>query len=67
MAITCNFDREDCEDRKEDKVIVRIPAGQTVGSDAPASSKPVKHGAYLWVLGNRRRPAKSWRDNSSLN
>ena len=66
MAITCNFDREDCESRKEAKVIVRIPAGQSIGEDAPVS-KPVKHGAYLWVLGNRRRPAKSWRDNSSIN
>ena len=66
MAITCNFDKEDCEDRKEDKVIVRIPAGQNIGSDTP-EARPVKHGAYLWVLGNRRRPAKSGRDNSSIN
>jgi hypothetical protein len=66
MAITCNFDKEDCEDRKEDKVLVRIPAGQSIGQDAPAC-KQVKHGAYLWVLGSRRRPSKSWRDNSSIN
>ena len=66
MAITCNFDKDDFENRREDKVIVHIPAGQSVGGDMP-SSKPVKHGAYLWVLGNRRRTRKSWRDPVSMN
>ena len=77
MAITCNFDREDFENRREDredKLIVRIAPGQLVGveaadtvpEDTPAQ-RPVKHGAYLWVLGNRRRSGKSWRDPVSVN
>ena len=66
MAITCNFDKEDWENRKGDKMIVRIPPGQHVGEDTPAL-KPVKHGAYLWVLTPRHRPGKSWRDPSSTN
>ena len=64
MAITCNFDREDYEGRKDDKLIVRIAPGQIVGENR---SRPVKHGAYLWVLGNRRRSGKSWRDPVSVN
>lgn len=66
MPITCNFDRDDSVDRKEGKLIVRVAPGRTVGEDAPASG-PVKHGAYLWVLGGRRRSGKSWRDNISIN
>ena len=66
MAITCNFDREDFGNRKEDKLIMRIAPGQIVGEDTPAA-RPVKHGAYLWVLGNRRRTGKSWRDPVSVN
>jgi len=66
MAITCNFDKEDRGSRKAGKLIVRVPSGQGIVSDAPACG-PVKHGAYLWVLGDRRRPAKSWRDLSHIN
>ena len=66
MAITCNFDRDDFESRKEDRLIVRIAPGEKVGKDNPAS-KPMKHSAYLWVLGNRRRSGKSWRDPVSTN
>jgi len=66
MAITCNFDRDGFENRKEDRLIVRVAPGQIVGGDAPAS-RPVKHGAYLWILGNRRRSGKSWRDPVSVN
>ncbi len=75
MAITYNFDREDFENRKEDKLIVRIAPGQIVGversdtiqrsEDTPAP-RPVKHGAYMWVFGKRRRSGKSWRDPVSV-
>ncbi len=66
MAITCNFDKDDCGNRKDDKVIVRIPPGQNIGNDSPAPST-AKNGAYLWVMGPRPRSGKSWRDPSSVN
>jgi len=66
MATTCNFDKDNHESRKGDKLIVRIPAAQTIGADAPAA-KPVRHGAYLWDLSPRPRSGKSWRDLSSIN
>ena len=66
MAMTCNFDKEDCEGRKDDKVIVRIPSGQNIGTDTP-SLRPAKNGAYLWVMSPRPRSGKSWRDPSSIN
>ena len=65
MAITCNFDKDNSENRKEDKLIVRIPAGQRIGADTP-DLKPAKPGAYLWNLTPRPRSAKSWRDRSSI-
>lgn len=66
MAMTCNFDKESEQGRRDDKVIVRIPPAQNIGSDTPGI-KPAKNGAYLWVLNPRRRSAKSWRDGSSIN
>lgn len=66
MAITCNFERDDSETKKSDKIIVRIAPGQVIGSDTPAL-KPVKNGAYLWVMDHRRRSAKSWREASLIN
>jgi hypothetical protein len=66
MAITCNFEREDSGTKKSGKVIVRIAPGQVIGTDTP-SLKPVKSGAYLWVMDHRRRSAKSWRDLSPVN
>lgn len=63
MAITCNFDKDNHEDRKNDKVIVRVPSARTIGADTPVL-KPVKHGAYLWDLSPRPRSSKSWRDIS---
>ncbi|OGR78889.1 MAG: hypothetical protein A2X32_00315 [Elusimicrobia bacterium GWC2_64_44] len=66
MAITCNFERDDSETKKSDKVIVRIAPGQVIGSDTPAL-KPVKNGAYLWVMDHRRRSARSWRAVAQVN
>jgi len=66
MAMTCNFDRDSSEGRKNDKLIVHIAPGQDIGTDTP-SLKPLKHDAYLWVLNPRRRSGKSWRDLSSEN
>ncbi|HCC49369.1 MAG TPA: hypothetical protein DEQ38_14835 [Elusimicrobia bacterium] len=66
MAITCNFDRDNHEVKKEEKLIVRIAPGQNIGSDTPGL-KPVKNGAYLWVMNPRRRSGKSWRDLTSIN
>ncbi len=66
MAMTCNFDKESEGGRRDDKVIVRIPAAQNIGTDTPGL-KPSKHGAYLWVLNPRRRSGKSWRDGSLIN
>ncbi|MDD2804940.1 MAG: hypothetical protein PHV33_05255 [Elusimicrobiales bacterium] len=66
MAITCNFERDDSGTKKGDKVIVRIAPGQVIGSDTP-SLKPVKNGAYLWVMDHRRRSSKSWRELSAVN
>lgn len=66
MTETCNFDKDDNEHRKADKVIVRIPAGKTAAMDIP-DTKNVKHGAYLWNLSPRPRSARSWRDTSSIN
>lgn len=66
MAITCNFEKDDQETKKADKVLVRIAPGQQIGSDTP-SLKPAKAGAYLWVMDQRRRTAKSWREISSIN
>jgi len=63
MSITCNFDKDNHEDRKNDKVIVRVPSVRTIGADTPVL-KPVKHGAYLWDLSPRPRSSKSWRDIS---
>ncbi|MDO8803817.1 MAG: hypothetical protein Q7R35_05265 [Elusimicrobiota bacterium] len=63
MAITCNFDRDNHESGKDDKLIVRVPAVQDAGADTPVL-KPVKHGAYLWDLSPRPRSGKSWRDIS---
>ena len=62
MTITCSLDKNDYENRKGDKLIVRIPPGQKDGDPAP---KPVKPAAYLWVP--RHRPDKSWRDEHSIN
>lgn len=66
MAITCNFEREDNETQKDDKMIVRIAPGQVIGNDTPALKPSVK-GAYLWVMNHRRRTAKSWRELASVN
>lgn len=65
MTETCNFDKDDNEHRKGDKLIVRIPAGRNIDADTP--SRQVKHGAYLWDLSPRPRSGKSWRDLSSIN
>ena len=66
MAITCNFEKDDQETRKAEKMIVRIAPGQTIGSDTP-ELKISKSGAYLWVMTPRRRSARSWRESGSLN
>lgn len=66
MAITSNFDKDNHDGRKGDKLIVRIPPGQEIGSDTPGL-KPVKNGAYLWVMDHRRRSGRSWRELSSVN
>jgi len=62
--MTCNFGK-DGEDgsRKGEKLIVRIPPGHAVATDTPGL-KPCKNGAYLWVMGPRRRPGKGWREES---
>jgi len=65
MSITCNFGKDDRELKKGDKLIVRIPPGQSIGADTP-SLKP-SGGAYLWVMGPRRRSGKGWRDEISVN
>jgi len=66
MAMTCNFDKDDRDGRKEDRLIVRISPGQSIGTDSP-SVKPAKNGAYMWFMGPRPRSGKSWRDPSSVN
>jgi hypothetical protein len=66
MSITCNFEKDENEVRRTDKMIVRIAPGQQIGSDTPAL-KPCKNGAYLWVMEPRRRSGKGWRDDSALN
>jgi len=64
--MTCNFEKDDREElKKGEKLIVRIPPGHSVGTDTPGL-KP-KGGAYMWVMGPRRRSAKSWRGEGSLN
>lgn len=64
MAITCNFEKDDREElRKGERLIVRIPPGHAVGTDTPGL-KPCKNGAYLWVMGPRRRSGKGWREES---
>ncbi len=65
MTETCNFDKDDNENRKGDKLIVRVAAGKNI-EDTP-NSTAVKHGAYLWNLSPRPRSGKSWRDTSTLN
>lgn len=66
MTETCNFDKDDNEHRKADKLLVRIPAARNIATDTPKAA-PVRHGAYLWDLSPRPRSGKSWRDNSSIN
>lgn len=66
MAITCNFDKDDNGQPRGGKVLVRIEAGQDIGSDTP-DIKPSRNGAYLWVMDSRRRSGKSWRDLTSVN
>lgn len=66
MAMTCNFDKDNCENHKNGKLIVHISPGQDIGTDTPAL-KPLKNDAYLWVLNPRRRSGKSWRDISPEN
>jgi len=66
MAMTCNFEKDDQDTRKADKMIVRIAPGQVTGSDTPALN-PAKKGAYLWVIDHRRRSSKSWRELSPVN
>ena len=66
MAITCNFDKDDYEEKKSDKVIVRIDSSQAIGEDSPCL-KPVKSNAYLWVMNPRRRSSKTWRAPASIN
>ncbi|HAH32142.1 MAG TPA: hypothetical protein DCL44_07505 [Elusimicrobia bacterium] len=66
MAITCNFDKDNRENRKSDKMIVRIPPIRNIGKDTPVL-KPVTNGAYLWLTTYRDRSGKSWRDPSSIN
>ena len=63
MTMTCNFEKDDRESRKSDKLILRLPPVRDIGTDTPAI-KPASHGAYLWLTGRGRRPAKSWRDGS---
>jgi hypothetical protein len=66
MSITCNFEKDDRDTRKNDKLIVRIPPGHNIGTDTP-ELKPVSNNAYLWVMGPRRRSGKSWREDNSMN
>lgn len=66
MTMTCNFDKDDHEDKKSDKIIVRIDPGQDIGEDSPCL-KPVKSSAYLWVMNHRRRSGKTWRAPASIN
>ena len=66
MTETCNFDKDDNEHRRGDKLIVRIPAGKIAAIDVP-DTKQVRHGAYLWNLSPRPRSGRSWRDISSIN
>ena len=66
MTETCNFDKDDNENRRGDKLIVRVQAGKILAEDVP-STKQVKHGAYLWNLSPRPRSGKSWRDLSTIN
>lgn len=66
MTETCNFDKDDNEHRKGDKLIVRIPSSKGVAADTPGQNQ-VRHGAYLWNLAPRPRSSKSWRDVTTLN
>lgn len=66
MAITCNFEKDENDVKKADKMIVRIAPGQEIGTDTPGL-KPARNGAYLWVMNPRRRSGKSWREINSLN
>lgn len=63
MTMTCNFEKDDHDVPKQDKLILRLPPVRDIGTDTPAI-RPAKHGAYLWLAGRGRRTAKSWREGS---
>lgn len=65
MTMTCNFEKDDRDVRKSEKMLLRLPPVREIGTDTPAI-KPARHGAYLW-LARSRRPAKGWRESGSLN
>ena len=66
MAMTCNFDKDGQDEKKSDRIIVRIDPGQNIGEDSPRL-KPAKGSAYLWVMNHRRRCGKNWRATGALN
>lgn len=66
MAMTCNFDKDGQDDKKSDRIIVRVDPGREIGEDSP-SVKPARGGAYLWVMNHRRRSGKTWRARGALN
>lgn len=66
MAITCNFESEEHGVKQADKLIVKIPAGHVVGSDAPGV-KACKNTAYMWVIAPRTPARKSWRRSVAIN
>ncbi|MBI4350182.1 MAG: hypothetical protein HY550_01980 [Elusimicrobia bacterium] len=66
MTETCNFDKDDNEHRRGDKLIVRLPSAKDAAADTPEQNQ-VRHGAYLWDLSPRPRSARSWRDISTIN
>ena len=63
MTMTCNFEKDDHDARRQDKLILRLPPVREIGTDTPAI-KPERHGAYLWLAGRGRRAQKSWREGS---
>lgn len=63
MTMTCNFEKDDHDVPRQDKLILRLPPVPDIGTDTPAI-KPARHGAYLWLASRGRRVQKSWREGS---
>lgn len=66
MTMICNFEKDDREVRRAEKLIMRLPPVRDIGTDTP-SIRPAKHGSYLWLAGSRRRSGRNWREVSSVN